>query len=69
MCHAETPVWDGVAAPPRGVVLDTPAAIRRHAEQIRVQAGLSRAMPPANVTGITPDERAVLAAWSGDAAR
>lgn len=69
MCHAETPVWDGIAAPPRGVVLDTPAAIRRHAEQIRVQAGLSRAMPPANVTGVTPDERAVLAAWSGDAAR
>lgn len=69
MCHAENPVWDGIAAPPRGVVLDTPAAIRRHAEQIRVQAGLSRAMPPANVTGITPDERAVLAAWSGDAAR
>lgn len=69
MCHAETPVWDGIDAPPRGVVLDSPAAIRRHAEQIRVQAGLSRAMPPANVTGVTPDERAVLAAWSGAAAR
>jgi uncharacterized membrane protein len=69
MCHAENPVWDGIAAPPRGVALDSPSAIRRHAEQIRIQAGLSRAMPPANVTGITPDERAVLAAWSGDAAR
>ncbi|MFD1624185.1 urate hydroxylase PuuD [Azospirillum griseum] len=69
MCHAETPVWDGIASAPRGVALDSPAAIRRHAEQIRVQAGLSRAMPPANITGMTPDERAVLAAWSGDTAR
>ncbi|CAO3434969.1 urate hydroxylase PuuD [Azospirillum doebereinerae] len=69
MCHAAEPVWDGIAQPPRGVVLDSEAAIRRHATEIRLHAGLSRAMPPANVTQITPDERAVLAAWSGDTTR
>lgn len=64
MCHAEAPVWDGIGAPPKGVLLDTPDAIRRHAESIRLQAVLSSAMPPANVTMITPEERAVLAAWT-----
>lgn len=66
MCHAAQPVWDGIAVPPRGVTLDSPAAILRHAEAIRLQAGMSRAMPPANVTGITAEERAVLAAWGGE---
>ena len=53
-----------LATPPRGVVLEGDG-IRRHAEQIRLQAGFTSAMPPANITGITPQERAVLAAWSG----
>ncbi|MFP5515725.1 MAG: urate hydroxylase PuuD, partial [Alphaproteobacteria bacterium] len=65
MCHAAQPVWEGIATPPRGVVLEGDG-IRRHAEQIRLQAGFSSAMPPANITGITPQERSVLAAWSGD---
>lgn len=69
MCHAAEPVWDGIATAPRGVVLDSPAAIRRHATAIRLQAGFSSAMPPANVTQITPDERAILAAWPGDPTR
>ncbi len=63
MCHAAEPVWDGVRAAPRDVRLDTPEGIRRHAGQIEVQAVLSRAMPPGNVTGMTEDERALLAAW------
>ncbi|AWK89948.1 urate hydroxylase PuuD [Azospirillum thermophilum] len=65
MCHAAQPVWEGIVTAPRGVTLDSPAAILRHAGAIRVQAGLSRAMPPANVTGLTAGERAVLAAWTG----
>lgn len=66
MCHAESPVWDGLAAAPRGVRLDTAAEIRRHAEPIRLQAVLSHAMPPGNVTGLSADERKVLAAWTAD---
>ncbi|WP_431862030.1 urate hydroxylase PuuD [Azospirillum sp.] len=64
MCHAASPVWAGIHEAPRGVRLDSAEAIRRHAGPIRVQAGLSDAMPPGNVTGITPEERRILAAWT-----
>ncbi|TCZ64379.1 urate hydroxylase PuuD [Roseicella aquatilis] len=63
MCHAAEPVWAGIPVAPRGVRLDTPEQIARQAGAIRVQAVLSRAMPPNNVTGIEPRERRVLAAW------
>jgi uncharacterized membrane protein len=69
MCHAGEPAWDGVVAPPKGVMLDTPGRIRAHAEEIARQAVHTHAMPPGNVTGITPEERAVLAAWVGAGAR
>lgn len=68
MCHTAAPVWDGITAPPHGVILDNPGAILRHAADIRRQAALSSAMPPGNVTLITPAERAILAAWSAGAA-
>jgi uncharacterized membrane protein len=69
MCHAATPVWAGIGEAPRGVRLDTPGEIRRHAGPIRVQAVLSDAMPPGNVTGITAEERRVLAAWAAQLPR
>ena len=37
--------------------------IRRHAPEIRLQATLSHAMPPGNLTEISPEERNILAAW------
>ncbi|AWJ86823.1 cysteine desulfurase (plasmid) [Azospirillum sp. TSH58] len=64
MCHAAQPVWEGIGVPPRGVMLDSAEAISRHAPQIRTWAALSDAMPPGNVTGITPEERRLLAAWA-----
>ncbi|TWA63753.1 putative membrane protein [Azospirillum brasilense] len=64
MCHAAQPVWEGIGVAPRGVMLDSAEAIGRHAPQIRVWAALSDAMPPGNVTGITPEERRLLAAWT-----
>jgi uncharacterized membrane protein len=63
MCHAAEPVWAGIAIAPKGIRLDTPDAIARHAEAIRIQAVLTRAMPPNNVTEMTPDERRAVAAW------
>jgi uncharacterized membrane protein len=63
MCHAAEPVWDGIAAAPKGVRLDTPEEIARHAEAIRVQAVLTHAMPPNNLTEMTLDERRAAAAW------
>jgi len=63
MCHAAEPVWNGIIVPPKGVRLDTPEEIRRHARQIGLQAVATAAMPPANVSLMTAEERAVLAAW------
>jgi len=63
MCHAAEPLWEGMAAAPKGVRLESDAEIAEHAREIYLQAGITHAMPPANVTYIEPDERAVLAAW------
>jgi len=63
MCHAQEPSWDGLRWPPRGVVLETPEDIARHAAQIYLQAGITHAMPPANLSFIEPAERARIVAW------
>ncbi len=63
MCHAAEPVWLGIARAPRGVKLDTPERIAAHAREIVVSAAWSSAMPPSNVTAMTEEERATLAAW------
>ena len=63
MCHRNEPLWPGIHAPPNGVVLDDPENIRRHARLIEINAVRSHAMPPGNITEITPEERQILAAW------
>ncbi|MBB4653124.1 putative membrane protein [Aminobacter niigataensis] len=63
MCHANEPSYEGVYYAPKGVVLETDNSIAEHAREIYLQAGRSHAMPPANVTQITPEERALLVAW------
>jgi uncharacterized membrane protein len=63
MCHMAEPVWPGVHSPPKGVLLDGPDNIARHARLIEINAVRSRAMPPGNITEMTAQERQVLAAW------
>ena len=63
MCHAAEPVWEGVIRPPKNVMLETDAEIAAHAREIYIQAGRSHAMPPGNITEVTPQERALLTAW------
>jgi uncharacterized membrane protein len=63
MCHAKEPAWEGIIAPPKGVMLDNDGQIAAHAREIYLQAGRSHAMPPANATGISDDERRLLTAW------
>jgi uncharacterized membrane protein len=63
MCHAAEPSYEGIHQAPKGVVLETDAAIAEHAREIYLQAGRSHAMPPGNVTAMTIEERALLAAW------
>lgn len=69
MCHAAEPNWEGLATAPKRVVLETDAQIARHAREIFLQAGLTDAMPPGNVSYIEPEERATLRAWFDSAGR
>jgi len=64
MCHAREPYYsDSMMWAPKGVLLDTPADIARNARAIYMQAGISHAMPPANVTYITDEDRATIVRW------
>ncbi len=64
MCHAAESVWDGIVTAPKAVLLDGHEHIQRNARLIARNAAWSGAMPPGNITGITPEERAMLAAWA-----
>jgi uncharacterized membrane protein len=68
-CHAEHPRFEGLASPPKGVVLETAAQIIAHKAAIREQAVVSRAMPLGNVTQMTDAERAQIASWIDHGAR
>jgi uncharacterized membrane protein len=63
MCHAAEPVWLGIERAPKGVLLDTSVRIAAHAREIAISAAWSSAMPPSNVTDLTPEERLILSAW------
>ena len=67
MCHAREPVWEGIHWPPKAVVLETEADVARQATPIFLQAGISHAMPPANVTYMEPEDRAAIVRWYRDA--
>lgn len=63
MCHAAEPVWEGIARAPKNVKLETDGEIAAHAREIYLQAGRSHAMPPGNITDLSPEERQLLVAW------
>jgi len=63
MCHAAEPVWSSITHAPKGILLDDPDHIRRNAKLIGRNAVWSNAMPPGNITEMTPEERATIAAW------
>ncbi len=63
MCHTREPGWPGIAVPPKGVVLETPADVAFEAKRIYLHAGLTDAMPPANLSFMEPSERAAIRAW------
>ena len=69
MCHAAEPVWEGIVTAPRGIMLDQADHIRRYARLIGRNAAWSNAMPPGNVTEMTPEERATIAAWLDSGAK
>lgn len=63
MCHTAEPAYEGIIAPPRGLVLDTPEAVARAAPEIYLFAGLTNAMPPGAANFMEPEARASLRAW------
>jgi uncharacterized membrane protein len=62
-CHADRPTQPGFAAAPLGMALTTDAQIAQHAAKIYQQAVELKAMPLANLTGMTDAERAQIGAW------
>lgn len=63
MCHAAEPVWAGIVTAPKDILLDAPEHIHRNIRLIGRFAAWSSAMPPGNVTEMTGEERAILAAY------
>jgi uncharacterized membrane protein len=62
-CHADKPTQEGFAVAPKDVKLDTPERITANAQKIYEQVVATKAMPIGNLTGMTDDERAKIAAW------
>ncbi|MDB5474298.1 MAG: urate hydroxylase PuuD, partial [Devosia sp.] len=63
MCHTAEPAWPGIYEAPKDVILDNDIAIANNARAVAMQAGYSHAMPPGNVSEMTPQERALLVEW------
>jgi uncharacterized membrane protein len=56
MCHGE-------ALQSKNVRLDTPDALKQHAQAVYQQAVVTRLMPMNNATGVTEEERALIGQW------
>ncbi len=63
MCHAREPFFDGVHQAPKGVLLETRPEIAAAAKEIFLHAGVSQAMPPANVSFMEAEERIAIIRW------
>ena len=63
VCHSPGPTFPGITAPPAGVLLHTPADILKNSQRIYQQVVVTRIMPLGNVTQVSDQERAVIAAW------
>lgn len=62
-CHSPQPTNPSFAAPPAGVVLDTPANLHARADRVLIRAVTTKTMPLGNLTGMTDQERDLLGAW------
>jgi uncharacterized membrane protein len=63
MCHARKPTHESFSEPPKNVVLETIADMKKYAPLMFAQAVQNKAMPLGNQTGMTDDERAELGRW------
>lgn len=63
-CHSQHNSEAAFPIAPGGVVLDSPADMRRLAERIRVRVAVERTMPLLNKTGMSDAERELLRRWA-----
>lgn len=63
VCHAAQPTQPGFAAPPAGIILQTPADMASHKAKI-VTAVQSSYMPLGNITKMTDEERQQVVAYA-----
>lgn len=63
MCHSREPFYEGIHWAPKNVLLETKADIARAAKEIYLQAGVTNAMPPANVSFMEEEERRKIIRW------
>ena len=61
-CHAAQPTQAGFAQPPKGILLDSPEQVAANAAKL-AETVANRYMPIGNLTEMTDDERALIAAW------
>lgn len=61
-CHTTSPTQTGFTAAPLGLVLETDEQIDLNAEKIAATVQ-TRYMPLGNLTGMTDEERAIMASW------
>jgi uncharacterized membrane protein len=62
-CHSSHPTDDIYTAPPNGVIFETEAQLRAKAPMVRLHVVAAKSMPLLNKTGMTEEERAVMARW------
>ncbi len=61
-CHSAQPTQSGFAQPPKGIVLETPDQITANSPKVAETVN-NKYMPIGNLTQMTDDERALIAAW------
>jgi uncharacterized membrane protein len=62
-CHSSRPTDDVFKTPPNGVVYDTPEQISNLKDKIVQRVVITKTMPQNNKTGMTEEERQLIACW------
>lgn len=62
-CHARKPTHPSFATPPKDVALETLDELRAWGAKVIEQVVLDRNMPIGNETGMTEEDRQMLARW------
>ena len=62
-CHAAKPTHESFREPPKNIILESVADLKKHAAVVYAQTVQGRAMPLGNQTEMSDDERATLGQW------